>query len=256
MTSNKKHTEIIEQNFGSQAVSYLNSQLHATGEDLNYLSELLQSSENARLLDLGCGGGHVSYTAATLVCEVVAYDLSESMLNVVKKTAKERNLPNIHTQQGIAESLPFEDASFDIVVSRYSAHHWQNVSLAMQEVRRVLKPAGKAIFIDIVSTGYPMLDIHLQTIEVLRDTSHVQDYSPAQWLSFFNLAGLKVPETRLFQVHMEFQSWIARMKTPDYFVLAIRELQKIASNEVKEYFQIRPDGSFSVDTMMIVGTKI
>jgi ubiquinone/menaquinone biosynthesis C-methylase UbiE len=71
------------------------------------------------VLDLGCGAGHASFTAAQQVAQVTAYDLSSQMLEVVAEAAK-RRAGNIDAQ-GYAESLPFADASFDVVISRYSA---------------------------------------------------------------------------------------------------------------------------------------
>jgi ubiquinone/menaquinone biosynthesis C-methylase UbiE len=57
------------------------------------------------------------------------------------------------TQQGYAETLPFADASFDVVISRYSAHHWHDVGQALREVKRVLKPGGVMIIMDVMSPG-------------------------------------------------------------------------------------------------------
>jgi len=251
-----EHTDIVEKNFGKQAKAYLNSTIHAQGEDLKWLGNWLKDLPHARLLDLGCGSGHASYAAAKHVKEVVAYDLSSSMLEIVKKTASERGLANIQTQLGIAESLPFDNASFDVVISRMSAHHWVNVSQSMHEVNRVLMPKGKCVFIDIVSTGYPMLDIYLQTVEVLRDTSHIQDYSPAQWLNFFNLAGLGIRSMHMLRIPIHYPGWIERMETPGHFATAIRALQKCVSTDVSNYFEIKDDGSFTLDLMILEGEKI
>ncbi|MFP3499002.1 ribonuclease E/G, partial [Pseudomonas sp. SIMBA_059] len=52
---------------------------------------------------------------------------------------------------------------------------YEDLGLALREVRRVLKPGGVAAFIDVMSPGSPLLDTYLQTVEVLRDTSHVRD---------------------------------------------------------------------------------
>ncbi|MDN8820283.1 class I SAM-dependent methyltransferase, partial [Staphylococcus aureus] len=93
----------------------------------------------------------------------------------VANAAADRALTNIMTERGAAESLPFADASFDYVFSRYSAHHWSDLGLALREVRRVLKPGGVAAFIDVMSPGSPLLDTYLQAVEVLRDTSHVRN---------------------------------------------------------------------------------
>jgi hypothetical protein len=50
---------------------------------------------------------------------------------------------------------------------------------------------------------------------------------------------------------LEFESWIARMRTPEVFVGAIRALQAGAPKEVKDHFAIKEDGSFTIDTMML-----
>ena len=116
----------------------------------------------ARVLDLGCGGGHVSYHVAPHVHEVVAYDLSPEMLDVVARAAVERGLGNIATRQGVAELLPFADASFDFVLSRFSAHHWRDFDAGLREAARVLKPGGTAAFVDCISPGPPLLDTFFQ----------------------------------------------------------------------------------------------
>ena len=128
-----RHEAVVERQFGAQANAYLNSAVHAQGEEFAQLRERLSDSSGARVLDLGCGAGHVSFHVAPLAGEVVAYDLSEQMLAVVASAAAERGLGNILTHQGVAEQLPFEDGEFDFVFSRYSAHHWRDVGQALRE---------------------------------------------------------------------------------------------------------------------------
>jgi SAM-dependent methyltransferase len=76
------------------------------------------------------------------VREVVAYDLAGEMLAVVRRAARERGLTKVNNRQGVVESLPFAGASFDFVFSRYSAHHWRDLSAGLHEAARVLKPGG------------------------------------------------------------------------------------------------------------------
>lgn len=255
MTAGKTHTEIVEEQFGPQAAAYLSSATHAEGEDLGRLAVLLQKHPEAELLDLGCGGGHVSYTAAAHVRQVTAYDMSPQMLGVVASAAREKGFANIRTQQGVAEHLPFADASFDLVVSRYSAHHWHDVGRAVREAARVLKPGGQFVLMDVAAPGPALLDIYLQTVEMLRDTSHVRDYAPGEWAAFVGEAGLRLEEQVSMRLHLEYTPWIKRMRTPEVLAHAIREIQQTASQEVRSYFAIETDGSFSVDTLMLRATK-
>lgn len=255
MTTQNSHKNAVERQFGDQANAYLTSAVHAQGKDLQRLATLLQPHSDAHLLDLGCGAGHASFAAAAVVKSVVSYDLSAQMLTVVSQAAADKKLMNIEVKQGLAESLPFDDRSFDVVISRYSTHHWHDVGQALREVKRVLRPGGKVIFMDVVSPGHPVLDIYLQTVEVLRDTSHVRNYSPGEWLALFTEAGLAINEVTSDRLYLEFSSWIARMRTPEYFSTAIRELQRLASDDVINHYEIQADGSFTSDIMMIVAKR-
>lgn len=254
MTTHSHHDN-VEKQFGSQANAYLTSTVHASGRDLQRLAERLSAFPQASVLDMGCGAGHASFIAAQNVKQVVAYDLSSQMLEVVALAAKEKGLANITTKQGYAESLPFEDGVFDVVISRYSAHHWHDVGSALREVNRVLKPGGVLIIMDVMSPGHPVRDIWLQTVEALRDTSHVRNYSSGEWLGLINDANLIVDSLISDRLPLEFGSWVARMRTPDELVEAIRLYQKSASAEVKTYFSLQEDGSFTSDTIMAEAHK-
>ena len=250
------HHDKVNQQFGQQANAYLTSKVHAQGADLEYLASFLTNYPNAEFLDMGCGAGHVSFIAAKLVKHVTAYDLSEQMLAVVEQTADERNLKNISTVHGYAEHQPFDDNYFDIVVSRYSAHHWQDVGKSLRELHRITKPNGKLIIMDVVSPGQPVLDIWLQTIEALRDTSHVRDYTPGEWLTFLSEAGFTIDKIQRHRLPLIFDSWIKRMRTPNNLVDAIRTYQISASQDTKSYFELQSDGSFTSDMMIIETQKV
>lgn len=244
------HHALTKQQFGDQAQAYLTSLVHAQGNDLLRLAQWLADDTNATVLDLGCGAGHASFAAAAACREVVSYDLSEKMLDVVRVAAAERQLTNISTVHGTAEELPFDDHAFDVVISRYSAHHWHDVPQALREVKRVLKPGGKFILMDIATPGRPVLDIFLQTIEVLRDPSHVRNYSAAEWLQMAQQSGMSVHQLLTDRLALEYGSWVERMKTPELLRSAIRYLQENSSHEVKQHFALCEDGSFTSDTIM------
>lgn len=251
----RSHHDNVEKQFGSQAKAYLTSAVHASGRDLQRLAERLSFFPQASVLDMGCGAGHASFIAAQNVKQVVAYDLSSQMLEVVVQTAKEKGLENISIRQGYAESLPFEDQTFDVVISRYSAHHWHDVGKALREVNRVLKPSGVLIIMDVMSPGHPVRDIWLQTVEALRDTSHVRNYSSGEWLSLINDANMIADTLFTDRLPLEFSSWVARMRTPVALTEAIRLYQESTSAEVKAYFELQEDGSFTSDTIMVEAHK-
>jgi len=248
MTTNTHHSFVADQ-YGPRAGDYVTSAVHASGADLDQIEAALRGRSTARVLDLGSGGGHVSYRAAPHVAEVVAVDLTAEMMDAVARTAAERGLSNVRTQQAAAEHLPFADGYFDVVLSRFSVHHWVNAEAGLREARRVLAPRGTAIFADVVAPAHPLLDTHFQTIELLRDPSHVRNYSVAEWTAVLGRVGFEVTGITARRLRMDFPVWIARTRTPDLHAQAIRSLQTIASAEVREYFAIEDDGSFLLDAV-------
>lgn len=68
-------------------------------------------------------------------------------------------------------------------------------------------------------------------------------------------AGLIAGEVTTDRLPLEYTSWIARMRTPEHFAVAIRELQKVMSDDVVKHYEIQPDGTFTSDIMMLVASK-
>src|SRR5579871_5575628 len=114
------HENAVVAQFGPRAKAYVESAVHARGEDLDAFEAVVRDARPARALDLGAGGGHVAYLMARHATEVTAYDLSADMLAAVAATARERGLANVRTAQGAAERLQFEDGAFDFLATRYS----------------------------------------------------------------------------------------------------------------------------------------
>ncbi|MCJ2140736.1 class I SAM-dependent methyltransferase [Methylobacterium sp. E-066] len=249
--SARNHAGHVVDQFGAQAAAYVTSAVHAAGADLDRIGALVRGLPGARVLDLGCGGGHVAFAAAAAGAAVTAYDLSAEMLAAVTAEAGRRGLDRIETRQGAAESLPFPDAAFDAVLTRYSAHHWRDVPAALAEARRVLKPEGLLVVCDAVAPEEPLLDTHLQAVELLRDPSHVRDYRVSEWRRMLEIAGFVPGEALASRPRMEYASWIARMRTPEVNAAAIRALQASAPVEVAAHFAIEADGSFLLDSVLI-----
>lgn len=247
----RSHDELVADQFGPGAGAYVASAAHASGPDLDRIEAIAREHPGALALDLGCGGGHVSYRLAPHAGEVTALDLSPDMLGAVAAEATARGLSNIVTRLGAAERLPFEDGAFDLVVSRFSAHHWRDLDAGLREARRVVRPSGLAVFVDVASPATPLFDTHLQAVEVLRDPSHVRDYGAAEWLAAVGRAGFSTTATTLHQLPLDFAAWVQRMRTPEVHVAAIRSLQQGASASVRERFAIAADGSFVVDVLTI-----
>jgi ubiquinone/menaquinone biosynthesis C-methylase UbiE len=256
MTMSKAHDALVTGQFGPRASAYVESAVHAEGVDLAALEAVAEATRPARALDLGSGGGHAAYCLARHAGTVAAVDLSADMLKAVADTARRKGLANIETHRASVDRLPFADAGFDLVASRYSAHHWLDFEAGLREARRVAKPGAPALFLDVFTPGVALLDTHLQSVELMRDTSHVRNYTLAEWSDALARAGFALKAVRSWRLRLDFASWIARMGTPEVFVQAIRALQAAAPEEVRRHFAIEADGSFTIDTMMMEASAV
>ncbi|WP_211452754.1 class I SAM-dependent methyltransferase [Collimonas antrihumi] len=247
----RNHDKVVSEQFGSTAAAYLTSTVHAQGADLQQLAAYASRFPQGKALDVGCGAGHAAFAIAPHIGTVVAYDLATEMLDVVQHAAAERGLKNLHVQQGSAERMPFADASFDLVCTRFSAHHWTRLPEALAEMVRVLKPGGMCIVIDTASPEDVLTDTYFQSIELLRDTSHVRNRSLSGWRQLLNQAGLRPTADQSWKLPLQFDTWVARMRTPAERVVAIKSLWDSAPSEVTKYFNLQGDYSFSIDAILL-----
>jgi len=250
MTAPARHTDTVHAQFDPQARAYLTSAVHASGPDLIHAAERVSSAipkAKGVVLDLGCGAGHLSYALAPHVARVVAADPSTQMLETVRLTAGERGLP-IETAETSAGELPFDAGTFCVVASRYSAHHWGSIARGLGDMRRVVKPGGYLLMIDVVGHEDDLVDTHLQAMELLRDRSHVRNLKASQWRQAIAKAGFDLLEERHWPLPLNFDAWVTRMRTPPERVAAIRTLMTEAPAEVREALKVTGDGSFTLQT--------
>ena len=114
------------------------------------LIDTAQIHSGQAVLDVGGGSGEPSLTIAPLVGasgSVTYTDPSAGMVTTARDAAQRRKLENIRFHQAPAEQLPFTDNSFDVAVSRLAVMFFQDVSAALHEVLRVVRPGAQVLFV-------------------------------------------------------------------------------------------------------------
>ncbi|MBK8798463.1 MAG: class I SAM-dependent methyltransferase [Anaerolineales bacterium] len=248
--------QAVTQQFSAVAEHYRTSAVHAAGEDLAHLVAAAALRGHERVLDAGSGAGHTALALAPGAAQVTAVDLSAAMLAQGQRLAQERGQDNITFEVGDVEALTFAAASFDLVASRYSAHHWPHPQQALREFRRVLRPGGRVLVSDIVSYDDFVSDTHLQAVELLRDPSHVRDHTTAQWLAMLTEAGFAAQVRYTWALRLQFDDWVTRMATPADAVALLRTLLSHAPAEVRARLRVEPDCSFTLQGALIEGLQV
>ena len=106
--------------------------------------EFLKPQPGMKILDIGCGTGNLSLELAKLGAEVTGVDISEAMLVKAREKAKKENL-DIEFYCADVHNLPFDDETFDAVVSLSALEFVPDLSEALKEAYRVLKPGGRLV---------------------------------------------------------------------------------------------------------------
>lgn len=186
--------------WSDRAQAYRDSAAHREGPDLDLVVEWALGSRTA--LDVATGGGHVARRLREAGLEVVSCDPAPGMR------------PDVIC---VAEDLPFADSGFDVVVTRVAAHHFADPAAATREMARVTSKL--VLVVDNLFMGE-----EAEEAEVLRDPSHVRNYTEDEWRAMFGGAGLEVEDVRFFDKPIELEPWLERTECTGEDAARVREL--------------------------------
>jgi SAM-dependent methyltransferase len=192
-----------------RAELYRRSATHATGADLDAVVELCNPHEGVKILDVATGGGHVARRLREEHAEVVTCDASPGMR------------PDVLTR---AEHLPFADGSFDVVVTRIAAHHFDDLGQAVGEMARVTNRV-------LVIEDMLYRTEEEQEAEKLRDPTHVRSLSPDEWRDVVVDAGLEIEQELFFSKTHDMEEWLARTGCRGEDADRVRELLRPFTSE-------------------------
>ncbi len=128
---------------------------------------LAQPAAGEKVLDVGCGTGTLAIALKAKVGpggEVVGIDAAPEMIAVARDKAAKRGA-DIDFRIGLIEEIPFPDDSFDLVLSSYMLHHLPDdiKRKGLGEIRRVLKPGGRFLVVDLTVHGHSFVG-HVLTL--------------------------------------------------------------------------------------------
>ena len=201
--NNTSHNETVISQFTKQAVPFAQLSQHSNQYGLELMIKLSQPMNTDTVLDVACGGGIISCEFAKIVSQVTGIDLTPAMIEQAKSLQKEKQLKNINWKIGDVLNLPFDDNSFSIVVTRYSFHHLIDPQKALEEMKRVCRPNGKVVVID-VTPDKDKVDLYDQ-VEKLRDSSHVRALTFSELKSMMEKTGLVNLKTEPHDLEMELE---------------------------------------------------
>jgi SAM-dependent methyltransferase len=172
---NRAHDEVVRRSFERQVALFSGPDspfAHRASGSLSWIEPL---RDDMIALDVACGAAHASEPVAPHVRQVVGVDLTPTLLRLGAQRLREAGIENVLLQQANAESLPYVDASFDVVFCRSSLHHFGDPRQAVAEMVRVCRRGGRVVLVDLIA---PIPDAREQfdRIHRLIDPSHVHSF--------------------------------------------------------------------------------
>ncbi len=252
------HFSRVQEEFKRQAATLSAAPVFSDSGVLEQIYGAVQPTGRMTLLDLGCGPGLVTARLAPGLREVVAYDLTPEMLDQARRRCAKAALKNVRFEVGRAEQLPFENESFDAVVTRLTIHHFLDPRPVIKEVVRVLRPEGKLVVADVVSSGKEEEAALHNALEILRDPSHVRMYSTQGLVELLQTSGLGIISRVTWEMKREYDEWIRITNAPERVKPLYVVMANLARAGLRAGIDLRCDGktvTFSHKWLLITAKK-
>ena len=208
--STPSHRDLILDQFTRQATPFSTSRTIASEEGLRMLVGACGAGPEDVVLDVACGGGLVVCAFAEVVKRAEGIDITPAMLDRARALAAEKGLANTAWRQGDVTSLPYPDASFSVVTSRFTFHHFQDPLGVLREMRRVCRPGGHIAVMDTDVSPDPAKADAFNRMERLRDPSHVRAMPRAELIGLFKAAGLPEPRWTPYALRDDLETLLER----------------------------------------------
>ena len=208
--STSSHRDLIVDQFTRQATPFSTATTIASEEALRLLVGACGAGPGDTVLDVACGGGLVVCAFAQVVHQAEGIDITPAMLDRARALAAEKGLTNTTWRQGDVLPLPYPDASFTIVTSRFTFHHFQDPLGVLREMARVCAPGGRVAVVDTDASADPAKAAAFNRMELLRDPSHVRAMPGAELTGLFAAAGLPAPRRASYELRDDLENLLRR----------------------------------------------
>jgi len=204
---NSHGSRILDQ-FTRQAVPFSQSPSVSNQKALELIVRSADAGPEDTVLDVGCGPGLLACAFARVVRHATGIDLTPAMLEQARNAAHDQRLTNVSWQQGDVTQLPYPNAHFSIVSSRFVFHHLEQPLVVLKEMVRVCKPGGRIVVADMAPAREKADALNAE--ERLRDPSHVRALPEQELRELFARAKLPDPTISHYRVECDLDDLLSR----------------------------------------------
>jgi ubiquinone/menaquinone biosynthesis C-methylase UbiE len=204
------HQDLIRDQFTKQAIPFATAPGIKDEEALKLLVDFTGAGPEDTILDVACGPGLVVCAFAQVVRHATGIDLTPAMIERAQALQQEKGLTNVTWHIGDVLPLPYAEASFSIVTSRFAFHHFPDPQAVLAEMKRVCTADGKVVLIDVMASPDPEKAAAFNRMENLRDPSHVRALTLAEMETLFWQTALPDPRKTFYRLEGELEGLLQR----------------------------------------------
>lgn len=206
-----RHAGEVEHAFSMQAAAFEDQRFNRVfTAGFEWLFERLALEPDHIVLDVAAGTGHAARHLAPAVRAVMAVDVTVAMLEAGKAAAEQSGLHNVVFMRSDAAALPFPDGSFDVVVCRFAAHHFEDPRTQFGEMVRCLKRGGQLVVADLVANDDPAVARTQNQLERSRDPSHATVLSTGELRDALEGLGVVTSHVDSREIVRPLTPWLAQ----------------------------------------------
>ena len=246
------------QEFSRQAAAMAASSAFNDERTLQRIGSALAATGHDRVLEVACGPGIVAAAIAPRVGELVCIDATAKMIDLARKRLQDSGQAKALFLEGLAEALPFSAGSFAALVTRLSLHHFTDVPAVLAEFRRVLQPGGQLLVVDIVTSSDDHEARLHNSLEQLRDPSHVRMLSRAELFAVLRSSGFQPVAAESWEQQRTFSEWARIVSDPTRTAPLLEIMQALSRAGLEAGISMRAtDGDLSfVHTWQLVSSRV
>jgi ubiquinone/menaquinone biosynthesis C-methylase UbiE len=197
------HNETVINRFTKQAKEFFHKSHKSNQYGLDLMMKLSNPGKEDLVLDVACGPGIIACEYAKLVNHVTGIDITPTLIERAKSVQKEEGLNNIEWKVGDVSNLPFNEASFSIVMTRASFHHIVDRKRVLEEMIRVCKIGGKILVVEVTPDNDKKEAFN--HVEKLREPSYTDAWTLEELTKTMKKLGVVNIESEGFDLEMDLE---------------------------------------------------
>jgi ubiquinone/menaquinone biosynthesis C-methylase UbiE len=196
----------VKRGFDDLARAYAASEPPKRNREIERFVQWISPREADYALDVASGPATVARVLAASVKRVVALDISHSML---QEACRFESLPaGLFRTAGDALHLPFRNATFDLLTCTYAFANIHAVAIMLSEAARVVTPAGRIAFMDVVAPEDPSQCGQLNRLEAMRSEFYTRIRTTSECVDLFRDSGLTLIRSERQRATQRMTDWL------------------------------------------------